>query len=130
LFVAGGVSGKEETMLAFNTIAFFFDVVISVGIVLALYTLLGKSLQELLDKVIRLPAASVFYMRALILVLLCGALSKVLSGIHQKPDDHFIEYVWAVARDISNVFDNLFVILLIYVAIVTVLVVVLKPKNE
>src|SRR5437867_3284629 len=103
---------QGEDDAPYNTIAFFFDVVISVGIVLALYNLLGKSLRELLDKVIRLPAGRVFYMRALILVLLCGALSKVLSGIHQKPDDHFIEYVWAVARDISNVFDNLFVILL------------------
>lgn len=117
-------------MPAYNAVAFFFDVVISVGIVFALYNLLGKSLQELLDKMIRLPAASVFYMRALVLIMLCGALGKVVSGIHQKPDDHFMEYVWAVARDISNVFDNLFVMLLIYVAIVTVLVVVLKPKNE
>lgn len=117
-------------MPAYNAVAFFFDVVISVGIALAFYTLLGKSLRELLDKVIRLPAGSAFYMRALVLVMLCGALSKVISGIHQKPEDHFIEYVWAVARDVSNVFDNLFVILLIYVAIVTVLVVVLKPKNE
>ena len=113
-----------------NAVAFFFDVVISVGIVLALYNLLGKGLQVLLDKVIRLPAGSTFYMRALLLILLCGALSKVISGVHQKPDAHFMEYVWAVAGDISNVFDNLFVVLLVYVAIITVLVVVLKPKNE
>ena len=117
-------------MPTYNAVAFFFDVAISIGIVLAFYILLGKSLRELLDKVIRLPAGSVFYMRALILVMLCGALSKVIPGIHQKPDDHFIEYVWAMARDISNVFDNLLVILLVYVAIVTVLVVVLRPKNE
>lgn len=81
-----------------------------------------------MDKTIRLPAGSAFYLRALILIMLCGALSKVISGVHQKPDDHFIEYVWAVARDISSVFDNLLVILLVYVAIVTILVVVLNPK--
>ena len=117
-------------MPAYNAVAFFFDLAISVGIVLALYTLLGKSLRELLDKVIRLPAGSVFYMRALILMMLCTALSKVISGVHQKPDDHFMEYVWAVAHDVSNVFDNLLMVLLVYVAIVTVLVVVLRPKNE
>ena len=117
-------------MPAYNTVAFLFDLLISVGIVLLLYTLLGRSLRELLDKTIRLPAGSTFYMRALVVVLLCGALTKVISGIHQKPDDHFMEYVWAVARDISNVFDNLIVILLVYVGIVTILVVVLKPKNE
>ncbi len=117
-------------MPAYNAVAFLFDLLISVGIVLLLYTLLGRSLRELLDKTIRLPAGSTFYMRALVVVLLCGALTKVISGIHQKPDDHFMEYVWAVARDISNVFDNLIVILLVYVGIVTILVVVLKPKNE
>lgn len=117
-------------MPAYNALAFFFDVAISVGIVLALYTLLGKSLRELLDKTIRLPAGSVFYMRALILVLLFAALSKVINGVHQKPEAHFMEYVWAVASDLSNVFDNLLVVLLIYVVIVTVLVVVLRAKNE
>jgi hypothetical protein len=117
-------------MPAYNAAAFLFDLLISVGLVLLIYTLLGRSLRELLDKTIRLPAGSTFYMRALVVVLLCGALTKVISGIHQKPGDHFMEYVWAVARDTSNVFDNLIVILLIYVGIVTVLVVVLKPKNE
>lgn len=117
-------------MPTYNAVAFFLDLVISVGIVLLLYTLLGKSLSELLDKTIRFPAGRTFYMRALGVALLSGALTKVISGIHQKPDDHFMEYVWAVARDISNVFDNLIVILLVYVGIVTILVVVLKPKNE
>ena len=117
-------------MPAYNAVAFFFDVVISLGIVLAIYGLLGRVLQELLDKTIRLPAGSAFYLRALILVMLCGALSRVISGVHQKPDDHFMEYVWAIAHDVSNVFDDLLVILLVYVAIVTVLVVVLRPKNE
>jgi len=102
-------------MPAYNAVAFLFDLLISVGLVLLIYTLLGRSLRELLDKTIRLPAGSTFYMRALVVVLLCGALTKVISGIHQKPGDHFMEYVWAVARDISNVFDNLIVILLIYV---------------
>ncbi len=117
-------------MPAYNAVAFLFDLLISVGIVLLIYTLLGKSLRELLDKVIRLPAGTTFYMRALVVVLLFGALTKVISGIHQKPSDHFIEYVWAVTRDVSNVFDSLILILMIYVAIVTILVVVLKPKNE
>jgi hypothetical protein len=41
-----------------------------------------------------------------------------------------MEYVWAVATDISGVFDSLILIILAYVAVVTILVVVLKPKNE
>jgi len=117
-------------MPAYNAFAFLCDLLISVGIVLLLYAMLGRSLRELLDKTIRLPAGSTFYMRALVVVLLCGALTKVIAGIHQKPGDHFMDYVWAVTHDISNVFDNVISILLIYVAIVTILVVVLKPKNE
>ena len=117
-------------MPAYNAVAFLFDLLIAVGIALTLYILLGRNLKELLDKAIRLPAGTAFYMRALVLILVCSALSKVISGVHQKPEAHFMEYVWAVAGDISNVFDNLFWILLAYVAIITVLVVVLKPKNE
>jgi hypothetical protein len=45
-------------MPTYNAVAFFFEVVISLGIVLLLYALLGKSLGELLDKTIRLPAGS------------------------------------------------------------------------
>jgi hypothetical protein len=117
-------------MPAYNATAFLFDLFVSVGIVLILYKLLGNSLKELLDRVIRLPAGTIFYVRAFVLILLCGSFSKVISGVHQKPDAHFMEYVWAVAHDISEVFDNLFVILLVYVAIITVLVVVLRSKNE
>ncbi len=117
-------------MPAYNAVTFLFDLLISLGIVLLLYTLLGRSLRELLDKTIRLPAGSTFYMRALAAILFCGALAKVISGIHQKPEDHFMEYVWAVAHHTSDLFDNLVVILLVYVGIVTILVVVLKPKNE
>ena len=117
-------------MPAYNAAAFLFDLVISVGIILIIYKLLAKSLQELLDKVIRMPAGTAFYMRAFLLVLFCAALSKVVSGVHQKPDAHFMEYVWAVATDISGVFDNLILIILAYVAVVTILVVVLRPKNE
>lgn len=117
-------------MPAYNAAAFLFDLVISVTVILIIYNLLGKSLRDLLDKVIRLPAGTAFYMRALLLVLFCAALSKVVSGIHQKPDAHFMEYVWAVATDISGVFDSLILIILAYVVVVAILVVVLKPKNE
>lgn len=117
-------------MPAYNAAAFLFDFLVSVVIILIIYKLIGPSLSELLDKVVRIPAGTSFYMRALLLVLFCTALSKVVSGIHQKPEAHFMEYVWAVATDISGVFDSLILIILVYVAVVTILVVVLKPKNE
>jgi len=117
-------------MPAYNAIAFLFDLLISVGIVALIYKSIAPRLRELLDKVIRLPEGTAFYMRALVLALLCTVLSKVVTGIQLKPEDHFMEYVWAVGRDISGVFDNLFAMLLVYVGVVTILVVVLKPRND
>ena len=64
-------------MPAYNAAAFLLGLCISVGLVLILYTLLGKSLRELLDRVIRLPAGTTFYVRALVLILLCGHFQKL-----------------------------------------------------
>jgi len=117
-------------MPAYNAAAFIFDLLLTLGIVFLIYKSISPRLRDLLDKVIRLPEGTAFYMRALVLVLLCTVLSKVVTGIHLKPDAHFMEYVWAVAADLSGVFDNIFATLLVYVGVVTLLVVVLKPKND
>jgi hypothetical protein len=50
-------------------------------------------------------------------------------GIHEKPEAHAIEYVWAVAAHLSDVFQDTLMVLLAYVLVVTVLVVVLRFKN-
>ena len=115
-------------MPAYNAAAFLLDVLLSVGIVVLIYKSISQSLRGLLDKVIRMPEGTSFYMRALVLVLLCIVLSKVVTGIHLKPEAHFMEYVWALANDISGVFESLFATLLVYVGVVTLLVVVLKPR--
>jgi hypothetical protein len=46
-----------------------------------------------------------------------------------KPEAHFMQYVWAVASGVSGVFEDLFYALLAYLGMVTILVVVLKPKH-
>jgi len=117
-------------MPAYNAAAFVLDVLLSVIIVWLIYKSIRQQLEELLNKVIRIPEGTAFYMRAFVLVLLCIVLSKVVSGIHLKPEAQFMEYVWAVAGDISGVFEDLFATLLVYVGFVTLLVVVLKPKND
>jgi len=116
-------------MPSHNTLAFFCDLVLSVGVVFLVYKLIAPSLRELLDKIIRMPEGTAFYLRALALVLVCLALSKVIVGIHLKADAHVIEYVWAVASHLSDVLENVFTALLAFVVVVTVLVVVLRPKN-
>ena len=100
------------------------------GVALLVYRLIGPSLRGLLDKTIRIPEGAAFYMRALVLILFCLALSKVVTGVQLKPDAHAIEYVWAVGSHLSDVLESVFGALLAYVAFVTILVVVLRPKNE
>jgi hypothetical protein len=114
---------------AYNAVAFLFDFVIGAGLALFIYALLRRSLRELLTNSLRIPEATNFYLRSLVLVLLSGALAKVVTGIHMKPEAHFMEYVWAIASDIGGVFDNLSLILLAYLTLVTVLVAVLRPRN-
>jgi len=116
-------------MPTYNNVAWAIDLLLAVGIALAVYSMLSASLRRLLDNVVALPEGTAFYLRGLSLVLVCVALSKVIVGVHQKPDAHFMEYVWAVAGDLSGVFSNLFVVLLVYLGLITVLVAVLKPKN-
>ena len=116
-------------MPAYNAAAFVVDCVIGVGIALAVYAWLQSSLRQLLNNVIKMPAGTSFYLRSLALILLCSALTKVITGIHMKPEAHVVEYVWAVASDIGGVFENLFAALLVYLALITILVVVLRPKD-
>ena len=116
-------------MPAYNATAFAVDLCIGIGVAFIVYALLQGSLRKLLDRVIDVPEGTTLYLRALLLILLCVALDKVITGIHMKPEAHFMEYVWAVATDISGVFENTFLSLLVYLGLITILIVVLKPKN-
>ncbi len=116
-------------MHAHNYTAFFVTFVIGIGIALVLYALLRNSLRELLKSVVGIPEGTAFYMRALVLILLFEAASKVMAQFNLNPGAHFMEYVWAAAGHLSEVFENLSINLLIYLGLITVLVVVLKPKN-
>jgi len=112
-----------------NAAAFASGLIIGIGIALIVYALLSGSLRKLLDSVIDIPAGRDFYLRALGLILVLVALAGTISNARQKPDAHFIEYVWAIAGELSGVFQNLFVVLLVYAGLITVLVAVLRPKN-
>lgn len=116
-------------MPAYNAVAFAVEFVMGLGIALMVYAVLRKNLRELLTNVIALPEGTTFYLRAFVLVLLFVALAKVITPIELKPEAHFMQYVWAVASNLSGVFETLFYALLAYLGLVTILVVVLKPKH-
>lgn len=118
-------------MATHRAIAYVVNFAIAVGLAFGLYAMLQQSLRALLDRVVRLPAGTNFYLRALLLVFLLVALSTTIgSQFELKPDAHFMEYVWVIAANMAHFFESVFAGLLAYLAMVTVLVAVLKVKNE
>jgi hypothetical protein len=116
-------------MPAYNAVAILFDVLLAFGTVVALYWLLRRSLAAVLDDLIGIPAATEFFLRTLLLVLLCIALKEIVPGIRQKPEAAFMEYVWNVAAHLGEVLDEVYAALLIFLAYITVLVAVLRRRH-
>ena len=116
-------------MSAFNTEGFVAQAVISCLLAFLAYRLIAKTLQGVLSRTLRMPEGTDFYLRVLLIVLLCESLSNC-SLPDLKPDAHFIEYVWNIAGVAAKVLQDMGWILLSYAALVTVMIVVLKPQNE
>ncbi len=116
-------------MPAYNAIAIAFDVVLGLFIAWITYRILRKSLGGVLDETIGIPAATTFYLRSLSIILTFVVLKSVVTGINQKPEARFMEYVWAVAGDMSKIFENTFTVLLIFVVMVTIVIAVLRRLN-
>jgi drug/metabolite transporter (DMT)-like permease len=117
------------TMAAYRTFASLITLALGAGIAWVVYGILSKSLRELLNQVIRIPAGTTFYLRSLALIVAFISLSKFVIS----PSDtqtHFMDYVWLVATAIGEAFENLAYVVLVYLVLITVVVVVLKPKNE
>ena len=113
-----------------HSIIFLASLVIAVVLLILVDRLLRPGLRGLLDDVTALPAATEFYLRAFALAIVLVALAALL-GAHPdlKSDAHFMEYVWAVAAVLQDVFQNLLIVLLVYVALITVLMASLRRKH-
>jgi nitric oxide reductase large subunit len=118
-------------MISHNLLGFSALFLISIGIVLVLYGLLGSSLRNLLNHTIRVPAGTTFYVRTFFICLVFVVLSQAVSTrFDLKPEAHFMEYVWRVGDGLENIFRDSFWILLTYAGLLTILVAVLKPKHD
>jgi hypothetical protein len=103
----------------------------SVVISVLVYLLVRRSLKQLLDDVVKLPAARKFYLRTLLITLLLGALAGTVTvSISTQKDVPFMERVWKVAASLDSAFWAMMAILLVYVVLQTVLVVALRRHNE
>jgi hypothetical protein len=113
-----------------HSIAFLAALVLSILIVLLIDRLLRPGLRGLLEEIVTLPAATEFYLRAFAIVLVFVGLAAVLGTQPDLKDGaRFMEYVWAIAARLQDVFQNLFIVLLVYVGLITVLMAALRRKQ-
>lgn len=125
---AGGEA--VEIMQSYSAAASLITLVLGLAIAWIVYAILGTSLRELLNQAIRLPSATTFYLRSLALIVTFIALSKGVVTIQDKQPFHFMDYVWASASATDSIFEDVAYFVLVYLALITIVVVVLKPKNE
>lgn len=112
-----------------------YGLVIQLGLALLVslivYSFLAKSLIKMLDEVVRLPAATSFYIRILGIII---ALISLSSALYKQPDVKenaaFMEYVWYYGMVLSSIFEDIFWFLCGYLLIVTILVAALRPRSE
>jgi hypothetical protein len=113
-----------------HSIAFLATLVLSILIVLLIDLLLRPGLRGLLEEIVALPAATEFYLRAFAIVLVFVGIGAVLGNSSDLKDGaRFMEDVWAIAARLKDVFQNLFVVLLVYVGLITVLMAALRRKQ-
>jgi hypothetical protein len=114
-----------------HSIVFLVSLVIVVLLLALIDRLLRPSLRGLLEDVTGLPAATEFYLRAFVLVIVLVALAALVGAGHGdlKNDAHFMEYVWSVAAGLQDMFQNLLIVLLVYVGLITVLMAALRRKH-
>ena len=112
-----------------NGVVFLAVFILSILIAALLERFLRPGLRRLLEQVVDLPSATESYLRAFSIVVFFVVFS-VVAGTHSdlKGGAHFMEYVWGVASRLQEAFQNLFIVLLVYVALITVLTAALRRK--
>jgi uncharacterized integral membrane protein len=118
-------------MASHNVAGFVILLALSLLLAFAIWALVSKSLQSLLDQALKLPDGTTFYLRSFLLGLLLAAFAGALgTTFNFKPGDPFMEYVWKVGAGLQGVCEYFFGFLLGYLVLVTVLVAVLRAKHE
>jgi preprotein translocase subunit SecG len=104
--------------------------VLSIATALIVYVLVRHSLSDLLDETIKLPPATAFYTRLLLVGLMLVALGYgVGTSFKMGEDPVFMEYVWRAADGLSSVFLNIIWYVVAYLVIVTILLLVLRRQH-
>ena len=108
-----------------------FVIALSISIITALliFTFFRKSLKSLLDEVVNISSATIFYVRVFLISLVFIALSSALQITFTK-DAKFMEYVWDIADSLSSVFSNTSLFLVAFLVLITILISTLRHKSD
>jgi hypothetical protein len=105
--------------------------ILAVALAILVYLLARRGLGELLSRTVAVPGGVVFFSRAFLLLLIFGVVGQAVTASPDvKPGEHFMEYVWAVARGLGDSLQYIFLTLAIYLVLMTILVAALKPKDD
>lgn len=98
---------------------------------LLVYFLCRRGLQELLARTISVRGGVDFFMRGFQFVLIFGAIGASLTAsLDAKPGENFMEYVWDVAGVLGATIEEIVVLLVVYLLMLTILIASLKPKDD
>jgi len=113
-----------------NILGYLVQLVLATGVVLGGYALMRTSLRELLDRLFDFPAATRFYLRALLLLLLCAAWQQAIGDPWKHPaEEAAMEYVWDIADTIGRVLEQVAWSFVFYLVQITILTAVLRRKE-
>jgi hypothetical protein len=112
-----------------NTIAYVFELLLLLGTAAGIYALLLPSQRQLLDELVQLPAATTFYLRSFALILVLVALDKAFYPVDLKSGAHFMEYLWFAAGVLADVLEHWYVMLVVYLGLITILTAVLRRRH-
>jgi hypothetical protein len=102
--------------------------VLCLGLAILVFALLEKPVRDLLDRLTNMPEVTVFYTRVLALVLLLIAMKRAVLFI-DHPADAWMS-VWTVMSNWNDVMEPMFVALLVFAALMTILVGVLRRSHD
>jgi hypothetical protein len=108
-------------------ILLFLSAVLAVAVRSALFA----SLRKLLGRTVRVEGGAEFFARAFSLIVLFAALGPALgTSFDLKADARWMEGAWVVASGFGGVIVSLLMSLGAYLAVITVLLAALKPKDD
>ena len=114
-----------------NVVGYLVQLLLVTGLMILVFGLVRRSARSLLDDVVRLPAATEFYMRVLLLLLVFAGLEAAVGDRWDiKPDPALMEYVSNIAGTMGEALQTAFWLIMIYMVLMTVLTATLRGGSS